>query len=584
MFMPFPWRRHFVRSAPRPSTRLSLEALEARTLLSTSPSSLVVDPLNGFNNVNIAQSSQGQAETTIAIDPINPINHSLDLTDSYLFAASNAPPVAGSNHFAAYSSNEGVTWTLSNVSTIPKGGYDEQATFDQYGNLFLTYLAGSNVVVAWSADGGKTFAGYKVLGPGDQPSISTGYDPATGKGSVWVSYQNGGYIQASGAAVSGPLYTRTNTVGTFSKPQNVTGSAGGDYGDTKVGLNGDVMVTYQNPIGVQGQASGQGPSTIYVNLYTGGVTTKGKVGTFLAPVTVTTTNVGGYATIPAQPSDTIDAEANLAWGPDPSNASNPDGRVYLVYTNRPTLTSAATDIYVTFSENDGTTWSQPVRVNDDGGPLGDGKSHFLPAIAVDHSTGFVAVTWYDARNSTTNTTAQIYGTVSTDGGLTWIPNVQIGAGLSNGVAAGNFNFGDYDTMDYANGVFYRSWADNSSTVFQYPNAHLPDMTPATARVSVVATTSVVTSGAGASPALSQTQGFQGASAPATPGPATSKGSQSVVSAEQNSESIDHLFTAAGKAGQGAVWFRWTHGDLGGAGSDPTDGLATDEVFQTVGGL
>jgi hypothetical protein len=551
MLMPFPWRRHFVRSAPPPSKRLSLEALEARTLLTISPSSLMVG-----TNVNIAQSTQqgqGQAETTIAIDPT-------DSTDSRLFAASNAAASA-SNHFAAYSTNGGVTWNPSDVSKIPTGRVDEQATFDQYGNLFLTYLDGnSEAVVAWSANGGKSFAGYKVLGPGDQPSVATGH------GSVWVSYQDvgsTGSLHASGASVSGPL-SSGGVVGTFSISQTVTGSSGGgSYGDIKVGPHGEVMVTYQDA------TNGQGPSNIYVNLNATGLG-----GTFGSAILVTSANVGQFATIPAQPStiNTIDAEANLAWNRDPSSPYF--GRVYLVYTDRPSTSSTDTDTYVRYSDNDGTTWTAPVPVNND--VQADVTSQFNPAIAVDQSTGFVAVTWYDTRNSAGNNTAQIYGTVSADG-VNWLPNVKIGAGLSNGVKAGNFNFGDYDTMDYANGVFYRSWADNTYPSLLSPrnaNAKKGAMTPATARVTVMATGSAVTSGAGAFAA-------------AAPSPAISVPSQSVISAGRNSESVDHLFTAAGKADQGGVWFRWTHsaldvGDLGGAGSDSTDVLAADEAFRALG--
>jgi hypothetical protein len=52
--------------------------------------------------------------------------------------------------------------------------------------------------------------------------------------------------------------------------------------------------------------------------------------------------------------------------------------------------------------------------------------------------------------------------VSTENGRRWLPNVQIGTGLSNANAASSFEFGDYDTMDFHAGRFYRSWADNAS--------------------------------------------------------------------------------------------------------------------------
>jgi hypothetical protein len=62
---------------------------------------------------------------------------------------------------------------------------------------------------------------------------------------------------------------------------------------------------------------------------------------FNAAVAATTTQVGGFLAIPAQSRRTIDAEAGLAW----DRTSGPyHGRLYLVYTDRPSLTSNDTDI------------------------------------------------------------------------------------------------------------------------------------------------------------------------------------------------------------------------------------------------
>jgi len=338
-----------------------------------------------------------------------------------------------------------------------------QAKFDRFGNLFVTYLSATGVktVVAWSGDDGAHFAGFAIIDNGtDQPSVATGPGGLFAAGSVWVSYFKGGNsgIMASGATVTGRI-GQGGTIGTFSKPQLAPGSVkpGGSFGDVAVGPHGEVIVTYQSPVA----AKSSGPSTIYVNRDLDGLGSGG----FGPAIAATTTLVQGYTPIPAQPDRQIDAEANLAWDLH-------SGRIYLVYTDRPSLTSADTNIYVRYSVDSGATWKAPVLVNDDAG----GASQFNPAIAVDQSTGNVAVTWYDCRNSPGNNTAQIYGTISTTGGASWLSNVQIGAGLSNGVGAGTFNFGDFDTMDFANGVFYRAWADNSTSSNQ---------DPFTARVSVV---------------------------------------------------------------------------------------------------
>src|SRR5262249_21669082 len=112
-------------------------------------------------------------------------------------------------------------------------------------------------------------------------------------------------------------------------------------------------------------------------------------------------------------------------------------------------------------------------------------SHFWPAIAVDQTTGAVGITWYDTRNSgPANNTTQVFGTASFDGGVTWCPNIQISAGTSQGTAAGSFEYGDYDRMDFYNGVFYRTWADNSNITSDNPNGILHGMNMYTAKVTV----------------------------------------------------------------------------------------------------
>ena len=69
-----------------------------------------------------------------------------------------------------------------------------------------------------------------------------------------------------------------------------------------------------------------------------------------------------------------------------------------------------------------------MRVNDD--PIGNGKSQFLPRIALDQTTGNIAVSFYDCRNSSTNGAAEVWASVSTDGGVTFSSNVKVSKGVS----------------------------------------------------------------------------------------------------------------------------------------------------------
>ncbi len=212
------------------------------------------------------------------------------------------------------------------------------------------------------------------------------------------------------------------------------------------------MAVYQENNG------GDAPAQMFVSVDPDGLGPQG----FGPQINLGTTNVGSFDHITPQPDRSIDAEMNIAW--DRSGGSH-NGRVYLVYTDEIPDESNDTDIFLRYSDDSGKTWSAEQRINDD--PVGNGKAQFFSAIAVDQSTGDVAITWLDARNSPGNNKVQTWGTVSQDGGVTWEPNVQISAGTNDGLVDG-FNFGDYDRMDFVNGVFYRSWADNSNSTGDNP--------------------------------------------------------------------------------------------------------------------
>jgi hypothetical protein len=414
----------------------------ALALVAGADAALLVGP-----NINITKSAENDSETFISLDPTNPLR---------LFATSTD----GTNVFR-YSSDGGVTWNNSDISGVLGGSSsgDQQSAWDNFGNLFVTYFAGASdhTVLALSTDGGATFSLLVDTGATyDQPNV------AVGPGEVWFDYANPKRT-AQGAAVTG-----LGAVGAFSAPQTMNGSQG-SFGDLAIGPAGQVLDVYQTQTGI-------GPSTIFANLNPTGVG-----GTFGAQITIGTTNVGDFAPIPPQPDRDIDAETGLAW--DRSGGPH-NGRVYLVYTDRPSTSSADTDIYVRFSDDNGTTWSSPVRVNDD--PVGNGKSQWFPRIALDQTTGNIAVSFYDCRNSPGNNTVQLWATVSMDGGLTFLPNIKVSTGTTNGTVAalGGFDLGDYNGLTFHGGVFYPSWADNSNSTGDNPDGTLRNTDLYTARVTV----------------------------------------------------------------------------------------------------
>jgi hypothetical protein len=376
--------------------------------------------------------------------------------------------------------NSGRTWShrvIGASTSDPLGEIccDEQLAWDQFGNLWLTYLVNTsgNVLVALSTDGGSSFRKVYELPQkfGDQPSI------AAGPNSVWISFtaSPGNQIEAFGAPVMG-----LGRFGSFSAPEAVPSPGGnGDYGDTSVGPAGQVMVTYQK------STNGQGGSDIYTAVDPDGLDPDG----FGSGTLVAHSHVGGFDIIPAQPDRTIDDEANLAW--DRSGGAH-NGRVYLVWTQETPGETDDTDIMVQHSDDDGTTWSPAVKVNDDATT----NSQYDPSIALDEATGTLALSWYDTRsdlgaggsgdtNGIPNDDFQIWATYSSNGGASFAPNFRVSRGTSNAVDADTFfDVGDYTHAAFAGGTFWPAWSDNSNSTGNNPDGTLHQFDLYTAKVSI----------------------------------------------------------------------------------------------------
>ncbi len=423
-------------------------------------------------NINMTKTHGNEAETAVAVSHINPL---------LITTVSNLDSGAGTAH--TWSTDGGRTWNHNVIADGDALGFsccDGQLAADDFGNIFFTYLSSDIAVkVALSTDGGATFQPVQFLttlpfglpvGPwrslarigqavsGDQPSI------AAGAGSVWISWTSfDGTIKASGAAVTG-----LGQVGTFSPAQGVPGSNRfGDYGDTAIGPNGEVFIVYQTPTG------GEGPATVYGALDPDGLGPQG----FGAGQLIVTSNVGGFDYIPAQSGRSIDIEAGLAW----DRTGGPHNRrLYFIYTSEEPQESNDTDIQFRYSDDNGATWSNSVRVNDDVGTT----SQFNPRISLDSTTGNIAIAWYDCRNDRgdhgfgdtngrPNDDTMVYTTVSKDGGATFSRNRRLSAAASDDNDAGSgVDYGDYSGFAFYNGRLYFSAADNSNSTGDNPDGTL----------------------------------------------------------------------------------------------------------------
>jgi hypothetical protein len=105
---------------------------------------------------------------------------------------------------------------------------------------------------------------------------------------------------------------------------------------------------------------------------------------------------------------------------------------------------STTDVMFSRSTDGGQTFSAPIRINDDPNP--QNKWHWFGTLSV-APNGRIDSVWYDTRNAVNNIDSQLFYSWSTDGGVTWAPNVTVSnpfnpqAGFPN-----NQKIGDYITL------------------------------------------------------------------------------------------------------------------------------------------
>ena len=259
-------------------------------------------------NVDISQRHLNESEEAIAVNPTNPNNIVVFTNIGHAEAGLSA------GMLLAVSFDGGATWTrriVGNGDNLGDACCDPSLAFDEYGNLFMTYLYQvENVVpVALSTDGGVTFnvianiaqppksSSTKASGDSrglfrfvDQPTITAA------EGEVWVVFNAGGPMFATGAPVTG-----LGQVGAFFDGEVVPGTNNCTYGDIAIGPTGQVMQVCTLT------ESGQGGGKVFVNVDPDGLGPAG----FGDRVFVAATHVGGFDFIPPQPDRSVDAEP--AW-------------------------------------------------------------------------------------------------------------------------------------------------------------------------------------------------------------------------------------------------------------------------------
>ncbi len=420
----------------------ALIALLMAGLLARSPIR-AASPSSGLRDIRVNQDTTGQqAETSMAVNPINPLNLVAVWRDF-------RGPDFGTAAFTGigFSMDGGLTWR-SQVVNVPGSLFlfDPSVTADRHGNFYVAF--GNNVnpspqysllEVMKSTDGGKTFsppvnAGIIV----DKPWITADPDSDTIYAIADTVVNGGSAVSITKSVDGGTTFSRSTPIG--------TNKQGGITNAPVVGPAGEVYVAWLTTVCNDPRCTSFTDQFQFNRSLDGG-------NTWVAGIRiddhVPTPFVLNGGVLAAQiPSAAVDRSS----GPF-------RGRIYVV---GPDSRFGSSDILLYSSSDRGDTWRPPVRVNDDA--PGDGADQFLPFVNVD-GRGTVLVTFLDRRTDIPNVNYAMYLATSTDGGASFGPNVRVSDGFfSPGTwPQSGFEFvGDYNGTVLGGNQIHPIWADARS--------------------------------------------------------------------------------------------------------------------------
>jgi hypothetical protein len=258
----------------------------------------------------------------------------------------------------------------------------------------------------------------------DRPSIAVGPGGNQARSQVVVSWSDNPYPNTGTYAVNvsaAPINNLGDTMN-FGRIAAAPTYSIYDYNvnqSVAVGPDGTIMVCWQTV--PQGGSLG-GPSAVYTATSPALIPLGFNPGVPVAALNIGTSTSLGVPGPLYNNSRGVQAVAELAWD---RSGGQYNGRAYIVFTDSPYLGTVTTNIFSRVSTDNGASWPAPSNpINDDAG-YSNGLSHFLPQMAIDPTSGYLAAAWYDARNSGDNTKVQTFASVSRNGGQTWAANQQI---------------------------------------------------------------------------------------------------------------------------------------------------------------
>ena len=346
--------------------------------------------------INTDTTTEVQNEEQVAVNPLDPDN---------LVAVWRDFRLGYRRVGVGYTFDGGVTWhdSLLEEPAYPRHS-DPGITVDADGNFYIVILAytGSTseengLYVYRSEDGGVTWSD-------GVPAIDQVSNVFEDKELIACDRTSSFY--------NGNLYVAWARFGSTTDIMNVTSTDGGETWGDAVLVSDESSVQWPCPV--------VGPDGTYYVAWVQfsdyeiridrSLTEGASFGTdvTVTDIYATSTIINGGITVFGFPAMDCDITGGL-W----------NGRLYIAYMDR---VWGDYDIFMRYSDDHGSTWSAPERINDD--VVGNGCDQFHPWTVVSND-GVVNVIFYDRRNDPSNLLMDLYLTQSFDGGLTFEPNIRV---------------------------------------------------------------------------------------------------------------------------------------------------------------
>ncbi len=370
-------------------------------------------------------------EPSIAVDPTNPDRMAIGWREFTTIAS------AFRQSGYAFTQDGGQSWTFPGVLRENEFASDPVLEADADGNFYYASLQTARGPVSWpvyiykSSDGGMTWPQDGYAFGGDKQWLAIDRTTGIGRGNVYMFWTpntnasccaagltftrsvDGGLTWLSPVTVPGQQFSNTAAVG----PDGTLYNFGSDFVSfpprfelvrSSDAQDAGVTPTFDDPVVVDLD----GFRVVFTGPNPGGLLGQGVVAV--------------------------------------DHSSSPTrGNLYVLSSVQRISVSDPLDVMFARSEDDGRSFSAPVRVNDDA--LGNGAFQWFGAMSV-APNGRIDVTWNDTRNDPTGVTSELYYSFSLDGGVTWSINEPVGPSWNSLVGfPGQNKIGDYNDMESDNG-------------------------------------------------------------------------------------------------------------------------------------